>query len=344
MCLAIVVCVVFALGSSAGAIDTLDVIGTVTDIATGGLGGFDSISFASTIAGYVVDLLGERVEASMNNRTAEIINDIFLLVDSLMLSLLDCVFAAENLVSTNGTSILTTDMLNNVYGFLYTVSSSLVAFKFIRKGFQIYILWRDGDPDSSPADMLKGVGEAVVYTVAFPFLYEKCVDIIKFLATGIMGRLGVSEDPTLFGNTSGEQVAASGLLSLIFIIVFFIMVFILWIKLMKQGFELLIMRIGFPLATQGLIDSDKALFKNYLQVFIKVALTTVVQVTLMSLAFRVIATMQILNVFAAIAIMATANGTPKLLQQFLLPQGNGGGLQKAQSVAMIARTAKMLFM
>ena len=42
--------------------------------------------------------------------------------------------------------------------------------------------------------------------------------------------------------------------------------------------------------------------------------------------------------------MATALATPHLMQQFLTPQGVGGGaLQKAYSVAMVARMGKMLF-
>lgn len=285
------------------------------------------------------------ISNAVTNWLANVVNSVFELIDSLLVKLLDTIFFAEDLVSSTGSTVLTAAMLNNVYGFLYAVSCSLVAFKFIRKGFNIYILWRDGDADSSPADMLKGVGEAVVYMIAFPFLYEKCVDIVKYLASGIMGRLGVAVGAGSITSIGADFIlmGANFAISGLFFLAFFVMVFILWIMMMKQGFELLVMRIGFPLATQGLIDSDKALFKNYLQVFWKVALTAVIQVSLMSLAFRVIATMQVLNLFAAIAIIATAIGTPKLLQQFLVPQGGAGGLQKAQSVAMIARTAQMLF-
>ena len=65
----------------------------------------------------------------------------------------------------------------------------------------------------------------------------------------------------------------------------------------------------------------------------------------MSLSFRVIATLQLVNLLAAIALMCTAMSTPRLLQQFLLPSGGGGGLaQKAYSTSMAVRAAKMLFM
>ena len=97
------------------------------------------------------------------------------------------------------------------------------------------------------------------------------------------------------------------------------------------------------LATIGLIDSDATLFKNYIQVFFKTGFTVIIQVTLMSLAFRVAATFHILNLCAAIALMVTALSSPKLLQQFLVPSGGGGGLsQKIYSVSMVARSAKML--
>lgn len=281
---------------------------------------------------------------TIQNFLSNVVNEAFELVDSLMLNLLDTAFHAENLIYSGVTTLMTPGMLQDLYTFLYAFVCGIVVLKFMMKGFQIYILWRDGDAEVSPGGMLVGLAQASVAMLSFPFLYDKGVDIFMYLADGVMGRLGVSNS-SLMSVDWLTSLSTVGFIFVLFSIIFFVLVFVLWIMLLRQGFELLILRLGFPFATLGLIDSDAALFKNYLQVFFKYAFTVIIQVSLMSLSFRVIATLQLVNLLAAIALMCTAMSTPRLLQQFLLPSGGGGGLaQKAYSTSMAVRAAKMLFM
>lgn len=277
-----------------------------------------------------------------------IINSAFTFIDGLLTDMLEQMFHIEVMVNPGQTTVMTNDMLHNVYKFLYAFTCILVAIKFVFRGFQIYILWRNGDADASPRDMLTGVGEAAFSMIAFPYLYEKGVNVVIFLAHGIQSNLGVAdigEGSHSLARSFANSIAGtltngfSAILPMAFISVFLLFVFILWIKLLALGFELLILRLGFPLATLGLIDSDRALYKNYMQVFIKVALTAIIQVTLMSLAMRVIGAFQTLNIFAALALMLTALNAPKLLGQFLVPQGSGGGMQKAVTAVSLVRTA-----
>ena len=279
---------------------------------------------------------------AVNNWLTDFANDAFGLFDRLMLDMLDTVFHAETLVASSGMVLLTEEVLQDVYSFIYGVACGLVVLKFLMKGFQIYILWRGGDADASPQDMLIGAGEAVVVMICFPWLYERAVDIFTFISDGIMGRLGAVD--VKLGQAILNGGSAGGNIALIFGLVFLVLVFVLWIRLMMQGFELLVMRLGLPFATVGLIDSDMALFKSYIQVFFKTGFTVIIQISLMSLAVRLIASIQQheINLFAAIALVSTALATPKLLSQFLTPQGGGGGLQKASSLAMVARSIKML--
>ena len=285
---------------------------------------------------------------TINNFFASIVNSAFALVDQLMLDILDVSFYAEHMVNIGNTTIFSTSALRSVYNFMYLLACSLVTLKFLFKGFRIYILWRGGDADASPRDMLVGVAEAAVVMVSFPYLYGKFVDVVLWIAESVMGRLGIMRLAGANGVLGGviDMVAAPGelLVTLILDLVFFIFTVVLWLRLVSNGIELLILRLGLPLATLGLIDSDAALFKNYVQVFIKNSLTVVIQVCLMSAAFRVIGTFRFLNVLFAIALMLTAMRTPRLLSQFLVSQGGGGGglTQKAYSAAMLARTAKLL--
>ncbi len=283
---------------------------------------------------------------TINDWLSGIVNSAFALIDGLMIDLLSGTFHVEYLINSGSNTVLSTDMLHNVYTFLYVLACSLVALKFLFKGFQIYILWRNGDADSSPRDMLTGVAEAAFVMVSFPYLYDKCVDVVVWAAQEIMGRLGIMQYSGGLAGIITATILDWGelFITLAFALLFFVFVLILWIKMVAQGFELLVLRMGVPVATLGLIDSDMALFKNYMQVFIKTGITVVIQVCLMSLSFRVLGTFRFFNLLAAIALVIAALSTPKLLQQFLVPQGGGGGVaQKAYSVAMVTRAAKMLF-
>ena len=283
---------------------------------------------------------------TINDFISGIVNSAFEMVDQLMLDILDVSFYAEHMVNIGNTTVFSTSALRSVYNFMYLLACSLVTLKFLFKGFRIYVLWRGGDADASPRDMLVGVAEAAVVMVAFPYLYGRFVDVVLWIAESIMGRLGIMQLTGVmqFLGVTSELTKFRVLIVLILGLVFFIFTVVLWLHLVTNGIELLILRLGLPLATLGLIDSDAALFKNYVQVFIKNSLTVVIQVCLMSAAFRVIGTFRFLNVLFAIALMLTALRTPRLLSQFLVPQGGGGGglTQKAYSAAMLARTAKML--
>lgn len=307
----------------------------------------DNSALVSDITQNIGDAIIDSVNQAINGWVANLVNSLVSLVNEILIDMLDCVFHVENLVQGEGSTLLTAAMLRHLYSFLYMIACSLVILKFLLKGFGIYILGRGGDPDVSPKDMLIGIGQAAVMMVSFPYLYDKCVDIFLYIAQGIMGRLGTAQG-TSSNWVWSSHIAGSSFLIIVLVLVFFVLAIILWIKLMSQGFELLIMRLGVPFATIGLIDSDMALWKNYVQVFFKIGFTIIIQVSLMSLAFRLIWTtavqISLVRIIAAIAILITALSTPKLLQQFLIPQGAGGGFaQKAYSIAMVGRAAKMLF-
>lgn len=320
----------------------------VGEIAADAADAADGGGFLDFLAG--IDLLGlfkDLFFETINDWISGIVNSAFALVDKLMLDLIDVTFHAENLVNSGSTTAFSGGMISDVYAFLYLLACSLVTLKFLFKGFQIYILWRNGDADSSPRDMMIGVAEAAAMMVSFPYLYSLFVDVVIWVAQEIMGRLGVASYAISLSGIIGSSVKFGAwsevLVSLLFALLYFIFVLILWIKMVSQGFELFVLRMGVPLATLGLIDSDMAMFKAYMQVFIKLSITTIIQVCLMSLSFRVIANFEFLSIVSAIALLYAALSTPKLLQQFLIPRSGGGIAAKAHSAAMVLRAAKMLF-
>ena len=278
---------------------------------------------------------------TINGWMGSLITAAFEKFDAQMISLLRGAFYFENLAISGADAALSEQSIRDVYFYIYGFACSLVILKFLFKGFHIYILWRDGDADVSPRDMLVGMLEAAAVMVCFPYLYEKLANICVAFAEGIMARLGVSLGLVIVPDLN--LILSQGILTILILLVFVISILVLWIQLIGRGFELLILRFGVPLASLGLLDSDMGLFKAYMQVFIKAALTVIVQICAMALAIRVAGSFQFTNSLLALGIIFGAFKAPATLQQFLMPNAGAGLTQKAYSTAMFIHIVKGLF-
>lgn len=256
--------------------------------------------------------------------------------DTLMSNMLENLLYIEKLFS----SALSIESITTVYNYIYVFCCCLVALKFLTKGFKIYILWRDGDADSSIQDMLIGVAQSVVVMVGFPYFYGLIADITRTLSNGIMDNFGfVSLSMTDMKQLFNPQ---TGLFEAIILLIYAIMLLVLYIKLIQRGVELLVLRLGVPFACLGLLDSDFGVFKSYMQALIKTLFTVIIQITLFSLSIRLMTRISVLNILCGIAVVTTAFQTPMLLQSFLVPAGSTNIMNKISSGARIASTAKSL--
>ena len=194
---------------------------------------------------------------TINGWMGSLITAAFEKFDAQMISLLRGAFYFENLAISGADAALSEQSIRDVYFYIYGFACSLVILKFLFKGFHIYILWRDGDADVSPRDMLVGMLEAAAVMVCFPYLYEKLANICVAFAEGIMARLGVSLGLVIVPDLN--LILSQGILTILILLVFVISILVLWIQLIGRGFELLILRFGVPLASLGLLDSDISL-------------------------------------------------------------------------------------
>lgn len=135
-----------------------------------------------------------------------------------------------------------------------------------------------------------------------------------------------------------DAIAATGgaiiLLSVVFLIILLFLIF----KLLLQGAELLIWRLGVPLAVLGLVDSDGGAWKPYIQMLFKELASLLVQYFCIVLGTHLIAGLTVTGLCMGIAFEITAFCAPKLMAQFMAPTGGGGGLtQKLYTVSMVMR-------
>lgn len=242
------------------------------------------------------------------------------LTDNTLMNLAEKPFAIEK--SMTGLGITQFD---NIFKMFISIGVSLIVIKFLKKGFDMYVLWTDGDADADPLQLVINFIKAMAIALTFSYLYSYFAEIILNITNDVLKAIGLYDN--LANPYSGDiignilNVRDITLTSIVGYVIFFIMFIILEIKLTGIGFEMLILRIGAPLACVGLMDADKGVFHTYSQKFFQVGITIMVQVTMMKLALSLmIAGHLIWGLTGAYFAMTT----PKFIKEFLIFSSGGG--------------------
>jgi len=250
--------------------------------------------------------------------TAIILGSQFI-VDAMLNSLIPMAFYAENYMSTS----IAGGMLNfsGLYNLFFGFGLSLIVLKFLKKGFDIYVGWSDGDPDLDPLNLVTNFLRAMVVALCFPILYDA---LIKATSDLIDQTIMVIDQLT--NQQSIIDIIVNIISNSIFMalagLIMVILYLILWVQFMMRGIEMMVMRIGVPIACVGLIDNDKGIFAPYMKKFFMNAATVLIQITLIKLSLTV---MIMGNPFYSLAMVFVAMRTPKFLSEFMLNISGAGG-------------------
>jgi hypothetical protein len=210
----------------------------------------------------------------------------------------------------------------NLTKVLINVGTSVILFRFVKKGLETYGLYTDGDPDADPVGLVTNFFKAMAAALCFQSLYPYVAQIASGLLSQVLGAMtnytGTGDD--FFSWASVLQ----GLSSIVFWlgIIFFIAYIVLLVKFMMRGIELFVLRIGFPLACSGLIDNDKGVFEPYCKKIMQILLGMIAQIMLANIAIGLfIGT----HYFWAIAAMLSAHKIPAVLSEFIYGGSSSGG-------------------
>lgn len=237
-------------------------------------------------------------------------------INSVFNSLIDLCFNSEKYITEIlGSRVINFDSLKTI---ILGFAISLIVLKFLKKGFDTYISWTEGDNDTSPLLFVGYFVRALAMAICFPILYEWLIDVSKDLATQVMVALNMSEAYSITGELSALTLL--NLFSAILALVAFIMIFLLYIQFIMRGVEMLILKLGFPLACVGLVDSDKGIFAPYMKKFFQSIATVIVQIALTKLAILLILSTQLIQ---ATAVLIVALRTPRFLSEFMLSTNHG---------------------
>lgn len=258
------------------------------------------------------------------------------MVGELYITVFDC---GQYLTTVSGVEFFSL-LMPVSYGF----GISLIILKFLKKAFDIYVLWTDGDPDADPFLLLTNFVRAVGTALIFQWLYQIFVDICRDVTDQIMSAISQGTSPTIeWVNAITSMGIVPAIAGLIFLICYLILLF----SFMARGIEMMVMKIGVPLACVGLLDNDKGVFRAYINQFVKAFITTIVQIMLVKIGLSLMLNATMLssqNIMWGIACMMAAMSMPKILREFLVPTGGDGhfGNTVFQTVH-IASLAKSVF-
>ena len=241
------------------------------------------------------------------------------IVDAMLNSLIPMAFYAENYLNTS--IIGGTIDFSSLYSLFFGFGVSLIILKFLKKGFDVYVGWNDGDPDLDPLNLVTNFLRAMVAALCFPILYDALITVTSDL---------IDQTIVVIDQLTNQQSIIDIIVNIISNSIFMalaglilvILYLILWVQFMMRGIEMMIMRIGMPIACVGLIDNDKGIFAPYLKKFFMNAATVLIQIALIKLSLTV---MILGNPFYSLAMVFVAMRTPKFLQEFIVNMGGSGG-------------------
>jgi hypothetical protein len=271
--------------------------------------------------------------------------------DQLNIHTADVVFHVENTVQSmtlNGTGNQAfqrfSQILNLVGDTFYGFGISLIVLVFLIKGFEIYCLWSNGDPEADPCGYTVNFIKAMVVASCFAPIYDFITSVASnLLKTMLDGMHNVMQKDQI--TTMLDAMKSYNIIQAIVIVIFLIAWVVLFFKFVARGLEMLLLRAFAPVICIGLLENNGGIFGSYVMLIGKVLLTTIVQVLFLQLGLYFIIggdiTIGMIWILGLIC-MFTAHSAPKLMNEFLIPMGGSSGLSTAHQAVNIISSVKSI--
>lgn len=245
-----------------------------------------------------------------------VLNGCLAFIDGMLEGIVPLALNAENYM----TNIAGTNIAETLTQIMFGFGVSLIILKFVKKGFDTYVLWNGSDAEEEPYFLVINFVKTIAVALCFPVIYGWMAEIVTDMSSQILTAVGAATGYTWAAWIHG--ISSAGIITSIFALVFMICYFMLYFQFLMRGLEMLILRVGIPIACVGLLDNDSGVFKNYISTFFKSMFSVIVQIALAKLGVGLILNM---HVFWGVACMILALRTPKFLAEFIMPTGGGGG-------------------
>ena len=128
------------------------------------------------------------LKSLFNDFLEDLAKDAVKLINKFLVDLMDIALNCQNYISTK--HLIKGLSLSKVNAVILKYAIALLILKFVQKGFSIYILQSDGDPDHDPIHILTGFCQAVAISVTFLGLYTPLVNIFETFTKAILTAIG----------------------------------------------------------------------------------------------------------------------------------------------------------
>lgn len=172
---------------------------------------------------------------------------------------------------------------------------------------------------------------SIVVALSFEVLFNSVIEIAEMFGNQLLNALSLDLMLPDWGYV--VEFCMTSLFSSLTGVIAIILFVVLYVQFLVRGVEILVLRLGFPIATVGLLESNSGIFQSYSQKMFKSVLTVIVQIVLCKLGLALVFAG---HWFYAIAVVMMALKTPSFLQEFMLT-GNSGGMG-----AIVMNTSKTI--
>lgn len=221
---------------------------------------------------------------------------------------------------------------NAIYQVVFNFATYLLVIVFIAKAIKTYFMMREGDNEQNPVQLVIGMLKAVIVMICFKEIYTIGVGIVGEFLNSILNVMPIQ-------NTNLAEALSSNIQGGIFTAVACLVLLICWLLLICQfimkGIELLVMRIGIPFASIGLLNSDGGVFPDYVRSFLMTAFTLVIQLALLNVSIITLLTNKLIY---GIAIAVVAVNTPMIMSKYMIKPSSS----PLHSIGNTARSIKAL--
>lgn len=268
---------------------------------------------------------------------SDLINDALGVFDKALGNIVDVALNAEQYMKSS----MGLDF-DKVYQMAYIYAIYLIVLKFVKKGFNTYVLWDNGDAGMDPFILFTSFCKAIIVAVSFETLY----DYIMIIASEIINKILNSFNTADINLTSKAllKAAIAGFLNngIILVIIAGIYIFLyvkLYIEFIKRGLELFILKKFVPFACTGMLDSDEGVFRPYAKKFLQEILSVLFQVFLLKISLICMING---HFFWGIAAISSSLKTPQFLSEFIMTSQGSGLTTKISQTAHMAQMIRNL--
>ena len=213
----------------------------------------------------------------------------------------------------------------NLYNISLSIAISLMLLMALYHGFNTYILWRDGNPEENPIEIITRYLFAIAIMLSFREIYGICGGIVEEIITKINQVLVVSTKSIDNIVDVGEKILGF-VCTIIFFIVYIFQLIKAMLAIMSKGIELLIIRLGFPIACVSAVTPQASTFHAYVSSLIKAFFSVIVMKLLILLSVAIFFNnTNPIGLAWSISSLIMVNKGSALINQFIIPQQGGGG-------------------